>query len=114
MTKAEKQYVEELEIRCSMLLTPKIKPDIIPTDADVIINGYYHSPYSKKVSKACSISLFHGIDQWDKTNQRGALPLYSSRLLALRALRAELSWNMATELYYIDKRIIEEEKDFEV
>lgn len=62
------------------------------------------------VDVACSSNVHHSIGRTDKTGSQHARSLYSTRLLALRALRYETEQASARRLARVDRMIEEEEK----
>lgn len=58
---------------------------------------------------ACSSYIHHGIDSDTKTTAQGSRHLFSTKLLALRALRREIEKHSAKRLRDIDRMIEEEE-----
>lgn len=116
MTKSELALVEELKTKASFYRTEKVEPDVpIPTSysEEKLSKGYrflHFQSYGEcgRVEKACSSSIYHG-EGWEKTTSQGAIPLFSSRLLALKALRYEIELECMKKLRAVDKQIEEEE-----
>lgn len=110
MTKLEQQVFENMKIQCALRFTEKVYPDILPPENfDKIVNGYSFNSYSEKVEKSCSSRLAHSLYAWNKTNSRESIEQYSSRLLALKAMRYEMEQIFAKKLYAVDV-LIEKEK----
>jgi hypothetical protein len=63
------------------------------------------------VEPACSSSVYHGFGNATKTTSQGARHLFSSRLLALRALRNDVEDDCAKRLRFVDRMIEAEEAD---
>lgn len=125
MTKAEKKQLEDAarlveiaqtETRITKALRwtePKQKPDLLPPSGygaiNKLINGWSYNTHSRSVAKACSSSISHHYGGWDKTTTQNPKSLYSTKLLALKALRAELEREFAVALCNIDNQIKEEQ-----
>ena len=108
MTKKEQEQVRALEEKLSILAalrwTEEVKPDIpIPEWEEGLTKGW--TPLYNRVEKACSSSVSHGTGQWDKTTSQQPLALYSSALLALKALRHEMELRLAKALAQVDRQI---------
>jgi len=119
MTKKEQQMVADLqhEVRLAkaLRLTQRVEPDVpVPTSfsTDCLSFGYIpigaQSDYPR-VEVACSSSGYHAVGRTDRTTSQGARRLFSTRLLALRALRYEVEQKVAQKLAKIDKMIEDEE-----
>lgn len=92
-------------------------PDVpIPTNAVRLSTGYtYNAHYNAghtgdRVQPACSSLVSHGIGSTTATTTRGPLPLYSTELRALKALRHDVVLQCAQRLALIDLRIENEER----
>jgi len=109
MNKKEQQEMEDLKTRLSLKFTDEVKPDLMPPESrsDLIVNGYHFNSHTKIVSEACTSSTYHNVWGWDKTTTKGAKALYSSRILAYKAMRNELELQFAKQLRTIDKKIEE-------
>ena len=86
---------------------PVNKDVLIPID-DKIVNGYSYNAYSTRVEKSCSGVFYHSIGIWDNTDSQRPIAQYSSKLLALKAMRNELECRYAFKLRQIDLMIEEE------
>ena len=108
--KKELEYLNNLKMELSFRRTDKIVPDLLPPDYlnNRIINGYSYNLYALRVEKACTSSISHSFGNWDKTTSQNTLELYSTRLLALKAMRYEFELKCAAELYKIDNMIEKE------
>ena len=71
--------------------------------------NYFGSIEHGRVVKACSSNVHHG-DGWEKTSSQNPQHLFSTRLLALKALRHETENLCARTLAGIDLQI-EQEKE---
>lgn len=78
-----------------------------------MVNGWDYNVYSGIVTKACSSSIYHSFGNWDKTTSQGSRRLFSTKMLALRALRYETEQQCMTKLAAIDRMIEQEEQECE-
>ena len=105
MNKKEKAEMEELKTKLALKYYPKIEPDLEPPsceEGDKVVNGYIYNAYLKKISKACTSSMYHSNYQWDKTTSHKPIGLYSTEELAYKAMLGDMS-----ELYAKEMRAIE-------
>jgi hypothetical protein len=92
--------------------TEPVLPDVMPPKGgDDLSKGFLHNSYSMRAEPACSSSVYHGIGRNDKTTSQGTRHLYSTRLLALKAMRHEVENEAAKKLHEIDKLIEQELRD---
>lgn len=114
MNKREKDYLESLLTIVSFRLTSDVKLDVpIP----VLLSGALSKGYlfcaaktdHPRVVEACSSSVNHGTDSQIKTSSQGARELYSTKLIALKALRREVEKHCMERLRKVDKMIEAEE-----
>ena len=109
MTKAEKEMIEHYKYLMSLRWTDPVKPDVpIPEGSGELSKGFYpiaSQSDSARVDIACSSSVFHAIGSNTKTNSQRAMPLYSTRMLALRALRHQVENYCAKLLRRVDVQI---------
>ena len=113
MNKKEKLYVAELEQKLAILeankTTHKIPADIPPPSPSErgfpLTVGWVFNPHSMVVSKGCSSTVGHSRTRTDKTQSQRPIWLYSTELLATRALRYELEQAQLEVLSNIDKKI---------
>jgi hypothetical protein len=114
MTKKEKAAFEALLTRAALRATSPVIPDVPPPDHSTngLATGFLFiapsSPYAR-VDIACSSSIHHAVGYTDKTTSQGARSLYSTRLMALRALRYEVEQECASRLRKVDQMIEAEE-----
>lgn len=116
MTKKEGEYVEQLEkelrIRSAFRWTGPVPKDVPVPDYSVETSGFVYNAHSHTVSPAWSSSVCHGIGYSSRKDGHGAsqrgIPLYSTRLLALKGLRHEVVRIAATDLAKIDAMIATE------
>ncbi len=91
-------------------LTDPVEPDVPVPGFDDLSKGYLFNAYSGDVLKACSSSVFHSYGRDDKTTTQGARRLYSTKALALKALRYSVERDCISRLTRIDKQIEEANK----
>lgn len=117
MTKKEKQQLEDALTRAAFVRTQSVATDVPPPslrgDFGQLSKGWMyvaeHSDYPR-VEPACSSSVSHGIGSQDKTYSQNSMSLYSTKLLALRALRHSIENICAERLRRIDKMIEDEQR----
>ncbi len=109
MTKKEKAMLEAALMAAALRTTAHVEPDVpVPGYGEQMTTGY--TPCYDRVCVACSTSMGRGIGRTDKPDSFGSgLALYSTRLLALRALRHEVERDCAVRLRRVDRMIEEEE-----
>jgi hypothetical protein len=110
MTKKELAEVErlkqELRLARAWKLTDPVERDVkIPAWQEGIKNGYLYNSYSPRVEKACTSSGSHHFGGWDKTTTQQPQELYSTPLLALRAMRYEMEREFLHKLARVDALI---------
>ena len=118
MNKAEKAELEglrqDLRMVKALKFTDVVYPDIpIPTLCDDVAKGFTFTSYVSmhpQVKIACSSSRSHSTCRDNNPNTQGGIELYSSRLLALKALRNSFERQFAGELARIDQEIQDELK----
>lgn len=121
MNKKEQAAFADLEYRLrlakALRFTEPIERDVQPpacTDHDEKLrkgwdyNAYIGGFSGPKVEKACTSSIYHGFGDDTKTTTQRPKPLFSTRLLALRALRNNVETQVAEILAKIDEQIEEE------
>ena len=110
MNKAEKEQVEQLKFQLALRWTQPVLKDV-PIPKAGLSTGYMFAgargDYAR-VDVACSSVVHHGFGYSDKTTSQQPMELYSSRLLALKALRHESEKYCASILRRIDKQIEDE------
>lgn len=101
--------------KTALRATPIVKPDVAPpaSGGGKLATGFWpiapHGFGGGHVEPACSSTSYHAIGSNRATNSQGARSLYSTRLLALRAMRNEVERDAAQKLMDIDRLIAEEE-----
>lgn len=81
-----------------------VLPDV-PIPVTGLAKGWLFNTYRGDVDVACSTSIYHAYGKYDETTSQGARELFSTKLLALRALRYEMALKFAASLTEIDARI---------
>ena len=86
--------------------------DVPPPDGlgsyNRLSTGYTFNVHTRSTSEACSSSVSHAIGRTDRADSQRPISLYSTRLLALRALRAAMEREYAEALLRIDDQIKKE------
>jgi hypothetical protein len=113
MNKAEKELVEELKLKNALRWTAPVNPDVpIPESCTSQLSlGWLPIAAmsdSARVESACSSAGSHGVGSWVKTSSQQPRALYSTKLLALKALRYQVECNCAKLLRRIDAMIEQE------
>jgi hypothetical protein len=109
MTKAEQKLVDDLKMRLALHFSDPVEPDVLPPkNFGAVVNGYVFNEHSEEVRKSCSSNILHSAWGWDNPSSRGHIKQYSSKLLALKALRHEMELKFAAKLHKIDQMIEEE------
>lgn len=106
------QAAREARIRAALHWTEMAPgPDVAPPSGGGLSTGYLFNAYASRVNAACSSSVSHAFGQTDRTTTQGARWLYSTRLLALHALRSAVERECAERLAEIDRQIEEEQQE---
>ena len=120
MTKKEQQQFQELkeefDLYRALRWTASIETDVsVPESSygntEGLAKGFLFNDYlgGPRVERACSSSVGHAFGQDDRTTTQNPRRLYSTRLLALKALRYALEKKCAEKLLEIDRQIQKEE-----
>ncbi len=106
LAEVERLKTELLEAK-ALRFTDLITPDVDPPDAmsDGLAVGFVFNSYGRRIEPACSSSCWHAVGRQDKTTSQMPIQMYSTRLLAMKAMRAELEREYARELAQIDRQI---------
>lgn len=110
MNKSERAALEAALTEAALRRTYDVRPDIFPPNGGALTTGYIPIAAlsdSARVDVACSSSVGHATGQVNRTTTQGARSLYSTKLLALQALRYEVESDCARRLRAVD-RMIEE------
>ena len=103
------KYQKQLTETVGSLIQPKIDPDVLPPSVDggfgKLSFGWLYNSFSKIARKSCSSSISHCFGGTERTTTQGALAMYSSEALAMKAMRAEVAARMLDEIVKIDERI---------
>lgn len=114
MNKKEQQAFAEMQQQVALAKalrwTEPVQPDVMPPTGNELRKGFLFNSYigGPRVDKACTSAVHHAFGQNDKTTTQQARCLYSTRLLALKALRHELELKCAAILLGIDQQIDKE------
>jgi hypothetical protein len=98
---------EELRLVKAWRLTENVLPDI-PVPNSGYTQGWTFNSYSKIVEYAWSESVVHGRGEWKKhprNGSQGGVALYSTKEIALRAMRYWIEQRFMRELAAIDTQI---------
>jgi hypothetical protein len=113
MNKKEQAMVEALKTRLALRFTADapIQPDLPPPKSgEPMTTGYLYNTHSHKAVHACSTTIYHGYDSKTEARRQQPMHLYSTKTLALRALRQKLEEMYAEKLRGIDRQIEAEEE----
>ena len=108
MNKAEKERMGLLELELKLLssfkLSAPVLKDLMPpaSYSDGLSKGWDFNSYNGEVFKACSSSIGNGTG-WDKTTSQNSKALFSTRKLALMALRYATERELLIKLSKIDE-----------
>jgi len=109
MNKKERAYFEGLLTESALRRTSEVFTDVPPPDSlSDLSKGFV--PVSERTDRpnavpACSSSVYHSIGRSDKTSSQNTKHLYSTRLLALKALRYQVESDCCDRLRYVDTLI---------
>lgn len=116
MTKKERAAfdaaIHKANLLCALRWTEPVQPDVpIPGFDDGMSKGFLFNTPSRRVVPAYSTRSYHSFGRNDRTDTQNPCALYSTRLLALKAMRHEAENKFAAELLSIDKMIEAEKAD---
>lgn len=106
----------EILLAKAFRFTERVKPDIMPPTTSELRKGWHYNSYigsysGPRVHRACTSAVHHSIGNDTKTDTQQPLSLYSTKLLALRALRHDVEKQVANILADIDEQIEAEKAD---
>jgi len=78
-----------------------------PKYGEPLTVGWHYNTYNLQVDVGCSSSIYHSIYETTKTTTQGARAFYSTKKLALIAMRLEIEYDHFERLQLIDQRLIE-------
>jgi hypothetical protein len=115
MSKKEKELYEKAMTAAALRTTEGVIPDVAPPNNGLSIGwaAIAMNSDSARVEPACSSPSGHAIGQQDHTTSQRSIWLYSTKLLALKALRRGVENDCARRLRNID-RVIEQESVIDV
>jgi len=108
MTKKEKEALEAALTVAALRTTTDVAPDVPPPTNGGLSKGFAvvgERSDNGRVEPACSSSVHHGIGQHDRTTSQNARHLYSTKILALKALRRAIEQDCAVRLRRVDRMI---------
>jgi hypothetical protein len=117
MTKKEQAAMADLQRELAearaLRFTPLVERDLPAPDRGTsgMISGWDYNAYYMNAEQAWSESVAHGRGSAPKSSMsasQGALSLYSTKLLALKAMRNEMEHKAARELAKVDALIEQE------
>ena len=112
MNKKEQQAFLDLESQLRLARafrwTDKPEPDVLPPSlmSDGVATGWDYNAHAPWVQEAWTTSISHGTGERSRCGgSQNSRKLYSTKLLALKALRADLEMICAKKIADIDKLI---------
>jgi hypothetical protein len=115
MTKKEKAGMDAAILKAETLAalrwTTQVEPDLLePENYTDIINGWSFNSYSMVAGQSWSSAYRNGSGTYKETSSasQDAKKQYSSKLLALKAMRNAVERECAKKLLLIDKMTIDE------
>ena len=102
------RVLDECRLLAALRWTAPVAPDV-PIPSEGLSIGYLpiaSGSTDARVTEACSSSIYHGHSHI-KTTTQNPKELYSTRILALRALRHSVERDCAERLARIDRQIAE-------
>lgn len=102
--------VADLEWRLAQALVSsvaveQVERDLNPPDGyGELTRGWDFNSHTQQVYKACSSAVSHG-HGWEKTNSQRPVRLFSTEILAMKALRNAVYAEMVRRLADIDMKI---------
>jgi hypothetical protein len=117
MTKKERSEFEALLLKyqtiAALRWTERVDEDVMPPSHGaafgVLSVGFCANKYALRVEPACSSSISHGIGSTTQTSSQNPKKLFSTELLALKAMRHQIELECAAKLLKVDKMIEEHE-----
>lgn len=118
MTKKEKEYVEQLEhevrLKAALRWTDKVLPDLPhPKYGDKDTSGWTFNSYNGEVRQSWSSTVAHGSGASRSVGfgaSQNSIAMYSTKILALKAMRFEMENKFARDLAKVDLEIKKESK----
>ena len=96
----------ELRIARAWKLTEPVETDLQPPNfGGPLVKGFLFNSYSMQVEKACTDYVHHSWGRDDKTDSQGTYSLFSTPLLALRAMRYQIERECIAKLAQVDEMI---------
>ena len=99
------EKVEALEARLALRFTGPVEEDVLPPD-DMSLNvGFTFNLYRREVAASCSSCISHSTHSSTETTTQRSISMFSTELLALKALRHAVELDCAKTLRQIDLKI---------
>jgi hypothetical protein len=89
-------------------LIADVPPPPIGKGTETLSTGWHYNIYNQEVDRGCSSCIYHSTYSDTKTTSQGTIWLYSSKLLALQAMRAQIEREFAKKLADLDLLIEQE------
>lgn len=107
MNKKEKlelpETQHELELHRAFRLTEPVERDLMPpSGCEELSKGWNFNAYTGRVGKHCS-SCIHNGSGWDRTSTQKSMELFSTKELAVKALRYAVERKVMKELLDVDQ-----------
>jgi hypothetical protein len=118
MTKKEKEEMEAAKKMAALRWTEEVKRDV-PVPESGFSEGWDFNANAGRVWLGWSDRVGHGTgaaptDWKGRIGSQGSRAMYSSKLLALKAMRHEMERMLASQLYEVDKMIAKEKEAGEI
>lgn len=112
MTKKEKAEFAALQVLAALRWSDIVMRDVPPPRDSSTTSGWDFNAYSAEVWRSWSGSVSHGRGNNPESRyvsgSQGSRALFSTELLALKAMRHEMCANYAMKLAVVDRRIAAE------
>lgn len=99
-----KSEEESIKVKMALRFTDEVLPDLKKPEysSGEMTKGWSFNSYNMSVGKACSTSNSHSVWGDEKTTSQGGIDIFSTRILALKAMRHEVEMECAYNLRKID------------
>ncbi len=106
LTKEQKAKNAADELRRAAL---PIHPDVAPPESDGVLSvGWHFNTHNLRLEKGCSSNVYHSDYKTDETTTQGTRWFYSTKRLALLAMRAAVELEHAERIERINRMIIDD------
>lgn len=92
-------------LRWTEIVEPDLGPPPVSAQFGTLTKGFMQNLHSMRVERACTSKTSHAFGQDDKTTSQGPKRLYSTKTLALKAMRNAIEREAAEKLNRIDTMI---------